>query len=55
MAMCADPEYRVDAAKVGLPVDAAISGDRLAMMMRELIQAATPQVVARYKALGGAT
>lgn len=55
MAMCADREYRADATKVGLPVDAAISGDRLAMMMRELIQAATPQVVARYKALGGAT
>jgi tripartite-type tricarboxylate transporter receptor subunit TctC len=53
--MCADPQYRTDATKVGLPVDAAIPGDRLAMMMRELIQAATPAVVARYKALGGAT
>ena len=55
MQMCADPQYRADATKVGLPVDAAIPGDRLAMMMRELIQAATPAVVARYKALGGAT
>ena len=53
--MCADPQYRADAVKVGLPTDAAIPGDRLAVMMRELIQAATPAVVARYKALGGAT
>lgn len=55
MQMCADPQYRADAKKVGLPVDAAISGERLQMMMHELIQAATPDVVARYKALGGAT
>ena len=55
MQMCADPQYRTDAAKVGLPVDASIPGDRLAMMMRELVQAATPAVVARYKAIGGAT
>ncbi len=55
MQMCADPQYRVDAAKVGLPVNAAIPGDRLAMMMQELVQAASPAVVARYKAIGGAT
>ncbi len=53
--MCADAQYRADAVKVGLPDDAAISGEMLQQMMRELIQAATPAVVARYKALGGAT
>ena len=50
--MCADPEYRADAVKVGLPAEGAISGERLAAMMRGLMQAATPAVVARYKRLG---
>jgi hypothetical protein len=50
--MCADREYHTDAAKVGLPTEGAISGDRLAMMMRDLTAAATPDVIARYKRLG---
>jgi hypothetical protein len=55
MRMCSDPQYNADAAKVGLPVDAAISGAKLQLMMDELIHAATPAVVVRYKALGGAS
>lgn len=50
--MCADKEYHVDAAKVGLPVEGAISGEKLAEMMRELTEAATPEVIAHYKRLG---
>jgi hypothetical protein len=50
--MCADSEYRADAAKVGLPVEGAISGEKLAAMMRELSESATPDVIARYKRLG---
>jgi tripartite-type tricarboxylate transporter receptor subunit TctC len=50
--MCTDKEYRADATKVGLPAEGAISGERLARMMRELIEAATPEVIARYKRLG---
>ncbi len=52
--MCADRDYRADAAKVGLPADGVISGEKLAVMMRELTEAATPAVIARYKRLGGA-
>lgn len=50
--MCADKEYHADAAKVGLPVEGAISGEKLAEMMRELTEAATPEVIAHYKRLG---
>ena len=50
--MCADRQYRADAVKVGLPAEGAISGEKLADMMRELTEAATPDVVARYKRLG---
>ena len=50
--MCADPQYRADAVKVGLPAEGAIAGERLAMMMRDLVLASTPAVAARYKRLG---
>jgi hypothetical protein len=52
LAMCADKAYQADAVKTGLPVGNPLSGTQLATMMNELIAAATPAVIARYKKLG---
>lgn len=53
--MCGDRDYRADAVKVGLPTGVPIAGGRMAQMVRDLTAAATPQIVARYKRLGGAS
>jgi hypothetical protein len=52
--MCDDRAYRMDAEKIGLPVGAPISGEKMAQMVRDLTAAATPAIVARYKQLAGA-
>src|SRR5438105_15947901 len=52
--MCGDAAYRADAIRVGLPTGAPIAGEKMAQMVRDLTAAATPQIIARYKHLGGA-
>jgi hypothetical protein len=52
MAMCNDAEYKGEAHRVALPIGEPIPGAQLAAMMTELKASATPDIVARYKALG---
>jgi hypothetical protein len=54
LAMCQDRDYQADAAKLELPVGAPLSGARLKVLIDELAVAATPNVVAAYRRLGGA-
>jgi hypothetical protein len=49
--MARDPQYQADARKVDLPVGAAIDGAELAARIAELAGAATPDVIAAYRAL----
>ena len=53
--MCNDRAYRTDADKIGLPAGAPIAGEKMAQMVRQLTANATPDIVARYKRLGGAS
>ena len=50
--MCADKEFQADAAKIGEPVGAPISGAQLALQIRLLTESATAEVVADYRRLG---
>jgi len=54
LAMAADPDYRAEALKAEQPVGAPIGGAELARMVAELASAATPDMVAAYRALGAA-
>jgi hypothetical protein len=54
LAMAADPDYQAEAAKAEQPVGSPIDGARLAAMIGELAKAATPDIVAAYRALGAA-
>jgi hypothetical protein len=54
LAMAADPDYQAEAAKAEQPVGAPIDGVQLAAMIGELAKAATPDIVAAYRALGAA-
>jgi hypothetical protein len=51
VAMCADAQYRAEAAKADMPVGDPIGGAKLAQMMNELAADATPEVIARYRRL----
>jgi len=51
LAMAADPVYQADALKAEQPVGAPIDGARLQAMIGELAKAATPDIVAAYRAL----
>jgi tripartite-type tricarboxylate transporter receptor subunit TctC len=55
LAMARDARYQRDAVKVDLPVGAPISGARLVAMIAELVRSATPDIVARYRALAAGT
>ena len=50
-AMCADKQYRDDAAKADLPVGHPLSGVQLTAMMKQLAADATPEIIARYRKL----
>ena len=52
--MAADPDYQAEALKAEQPVGAPIGGAELARMVAELASAATPDMVAAYRALGTA-
>jgi tripartite-type tricarboxylate transporter receptor subunit TctC len=54
LAMAADPDYQGEALKAEQPVGAPIGGAELARMVAELASAATPDMVAAYRALGTA-
>jgi tripartite-type tricarboxylate transporter receptor subunit TctC len=54
LAMAADPEYQSEAVKAEQPVGSPIGGAELATMITELASAATPDIVAAYRALGAA-
>jgi hypothetical protein len=54
LAMAADPAYQADALKAEQPVGAPIDGARLQAMVGELAKAATPDIVAAYRALAAA-
>ena len=51
VAMCADKQYRDDAAKADLPVGKPLGGMQLAAMMKQLAADATPAIIARYRSL----
>lgn len=51
--MAGDKDYQADAARVDMPVGAALDGAQLAAMMSDLAATATPEVVAAYKRLIG--
>jgi hypothetical protein len=50
-AMCADKQYRDDAAKADLPVGHPLDGVQLTAMMNALAADATPDIIARYRKL----
>ena len=52
--MCGDKDYRADAIKADLPIGNPLSGAQLAAMTDDLVLAATPAIVARYKYLAAA-
>ena len=52
LAMAADPDYQADAIKAEQPVGSPIDAARLQTKVRELAQAATPDIVAAYRELG---
>jgi Tripartite tricarboxylate transporter family receptor len=51
LAMAADSDYQAEAIKAEQPVGAPIDGAKLAGMIAELAKAATPDMVAAYRAL----
>ena len=54
LAMAADPAFQADATKAGESVGAPIGGAELQAMVADLAKAATPDIVAAYRALGAA-
>ena len=52
LAMCRDKDYQADAVRADLPVGNPLGGAQLALMMKELVATATPEIIARYKRLG---
>jgi hypothetical protein len=54
LAMAADPDYQAEAVNAGEPVGSPIGGAKLQAMIQELARAATPDIVAAYRALGAA-
>jgi len=54
LTMSSDKDYRADASKADVPVGSPLSGAQLARMTDELVAAATPEIIARYKHLAGA-
>ena len=53
LTMAADPAYQADAIKAEQPVGSPITGAQLAAMIQDLAKAATPDIVAAYRQLGG--
>jgi len=53
MAMCADKDYRADAARMNQPIGAPVEGAALAAMINALAGNAAPDVVAAYRRLSG--
>ncbi len=51
LAMCRDPDYQAEAARMQMPVGAPVSGADLAGMMSTLTASAVPDVVAAYRRL----
>jgi Tripartite tricarboxylate transporter family receptor len=54
LGMCADPEYQAGAVRLDQPVGNPLGGQQLAVMIKDLAVAATPDVVAAYKRLSAA-
>jgi hypothetical protein len=54
LAMARDTDYQAEAEKIAQPVRVPISGAELEVLIKELAQAATPEVVAAYRRLGTA-
>ncbi|HEY7296749.1 MAG TPA: tripartite tricarboxylate transporter substrate-binding protein [Xanthobacteraceae bacterium] len=52
LAMCRDADYQAEAIRLDQPIGAPLDGQQLAMMIKDLAAAATPDVVAAYKRLG---
>ncbi|HEX3484407.1 MAG TPA: tripartite tricarboxylate transporter substrate-binding protein [Micropepsaceae bacterium] len=52
LAMCRDHAFQADAVKADLPVGNPLSGAQLTTMMKNLVAASTPAIIARYKRLG---
>jgi tripartite-type tricarboxylate transporter receptor subunit TctC len=51
LAMCRDPDYQAEAARMNQPIGAPFGGAELAAMIRELAATAAPDVVAAYRRL----
>src|SRR5262249_9505587 len=51
LAMARDKDYQAEAEKIAQPVGSPISGAQLGVLINELAQAATPDVVAAYRRL----
>jgi hypothetical protein len=54
LAMCADKDYQAEARKIDQPIGAPLDGAQLDAMVADLVAAATPDVVDRYKRLSAA-
>jgi len=51
LAMCRDPDYQAEAARMQMPVGAPVGGADLAGMISALAASAVPDVVAAYRRL----